>query len=215
MTAKVTKRHYNCGKDHYNYRDGRSLGSYFCILCAKQIYWRTWRYGSGKCNSCVQKGKSLSPEHRSKVVKTLASPFQVGHKTNAGKPTWNKGKQYSISEVARLRNANNPNYFRKGNEHPNWKGGITSLNKLVRQQVAYKTWKRIVIKRDKHRCVLCQSNNSVEAHHIVRLETLIEKLSIVSMEQAYATAALWDVGNGETRCYPCHNLTRVGQPQSS
>lgn len=31
--------------------------SYYCIDCGKEITYRTWKYGTGFCSSCTQKGK--------------------------------------------------------------------------------------------------------------------------------------------------------------
>ncbi|KKL44623.1 hypothetical protein LCGC14_2363840, partial [marine sediment metagenome] len=203
--AEIAPKHYNCGQDHYNYKDGRSLGIYHCVDCGREIYWCTWWYGTQRCGSCVKRGRHFSEEHK-QHLKVALQPyvFKRGHKTNVGKETWNKGKRYSWSEEAIQRNKNSPYQFKPGLLHPNWKGGVSSINKLIRQSQMYRRWQWLVFKQDGFKCRLCESRDSIEVHHLIRLEKLISQYQIGSLGEAYLTPALWDVNNGETRCYSCH-----------
>lgn len=63
-------------------------------------------------------------------------------------------------------------------------------------------WSRFVRTRDGHRCVLCQSNRHVNAHHIVR--------------KCVIPIAEFDTGNGISLCRECHRATHAvwnGRPR--
>lgn len=85
----------------------------------------------------------------------------------------------------------------------NWKGGITQLNKSVRQMRENRKWMDAVKARDGG-CVRCGSTAGLEAHHKIELADLIERHGIRNRDDARACAELWDIENGETLCQKCH-----------
>lgn len=88
--------------------------------------------------------------------------------------------------------------------HYMWKGGITKLNKSIRQMNENRRWMEAVKARDGC-CVRCGSGELLEAHHKTELAALIEQLQITSRDDARAHAAeFWDLDNGMTLCQPCH-----------
>ena len=91
---------------------------------------------------------------------------------------------------------------------PNWKGGITALRKKIRNTFEYKLWREAVYQRDKFTCQKCGTIGSVlHAHHKeISFSELLDKYSILSLEQALACKELWDVSIGETLCKSCHKL---------
>lgn len=203
--------HKIAGENHYSYKDGRSLQRCYCIDCGKAIGWRSWWYGSQKCNSCVKKGEKHSSEHIEKILQSLQQyQFKEGHITNIGRTPWNKDKNYSWSEEVRASKKNSPYYFKSGSLHPNWRGGVSTTSELIRTSDEYNRWRKDIFKRDNYRCVVCSSNKSIEAHHLLSLSTLIQKYNIYSLEDAYKCQEIWDRNNGETRCHECHNLTKRG-----
>ena len=55
----------------------------------------------------------------------------------------------------------------------------------------YSLWRKRVVGRDRYKCVLCGSNNRIQAHHILRwIHNPIERFK---------------VDNGVTLCYECHS----------
>ncbi len=61
----------------------------------------------------------------------------------------------------------------KGENHPNWQGGITPLNKLLRNSAMYQIWRNAVFLRDNFtcqnpNCEFCNNKMGVllNAHHI-------------------------------------------------
>jgi hypothetical protein len=86
---------------------------------------------------------------------------------------------------------------RAGPLSPFWKGGVTRQNIEIRayayQTIEYKRWRRAVLARDDHKCVLCGSEKNLEVDHIQRW---IDHPNL-----------RFDINNGRTLCQPCHQRT--------
>lgn len=85
-----------------------------------------------------------------------------------------------------------------GNEHPNWKGGITPSHKTERKTKEYNEWRSSVYERDKYLCQICldPSHNKLRAHHIFSFKSYPNKR--------------YDIYNGITLCEECHDTTYYG-----
>jgi 5-methylcytosine-specific restriction endonuclease McrA len=92
----------------------------------------------------------------------------------------------------------------RAEKHYLWKGGITKLNKSIRQMTENRRWMDTVKERD-GRCIRCGSTSDLESHHKRSLADLMADLAIKNRDDARKHAAiLWDLENGETLCEPCH-----------
>jgi len=82
-----------------------------------------------------------------------------------------------------------------GDKNPNWRGGITSEDKRIRESAEYRQWRKTVFERDNYTCVNCGDNTggNLEADHI-KPRKLYPDL-------------VFDVDNGRTLCYECHRNT--------
>lgn len=90
----------------------------------------------------------------------------------------------------------------KGEAHPNWKGGITSENHLIRDSVEMKEWRKQVFERDDYTCqmVNCLKRGvELEANHIRSF--------------AHHPHLRTDINNGITLCKKCHKAI-TGKPES-
>lgn len=108
--------------------------------------------------------------------------------------TWQKGKHKNSGFVLTPL---------KGKDNPNWKGGITPINKTIRNSIEYKLWRKAVYERDNYTCQDCgiKSKKGVkaclEAHH----------------KKPFAThpELRLDISNGETLCNKCHDKKPKGR----
>jgi len=81
------------------------------------------------------------------------------------------------------------NYF--GENSPNYRHEITDKEREQRRDMnAQAVWREEVYKLDGHRCVKCERNGKLNAHHI--------------FSHAYYPEKRWDVNNGATLCVYCH-----------
>ena len=95
-----------------------------------------------------------------------------------------------ISEKLKEYRKKNPG-VQSGENHPNWKGGISGDRNRFMSTNEYKEWRTEVFRRDEYKCVCCGVNsNTLEAHHI---------LPYASNEDIRT-----DVSNGVTMCRKHH-----------
>lgn len=86
------------------------------------------------------------------------------------------------------------NKFENGEKHPNWKGGISPENKVIRRSNEFKEWRLKVFERDKYTCQVCKiKGNELHPHHIKPFCDYPE--------------LRFDVSNGQTLCKDCHKKT--------
>lgn len=111
------------------------------------------------------KGKKLSKEHVQKM--------RESHK---GQLPWNTGKQRPESS---------------GENHWNWRGGITPLKKKTRYGSGYKPWRRKVILRDGLSCQLCGTTEG--RMHVDHIKAF-----------AFHPDLRFEVSNGRVLCERCH-----------
>jgi 5-methylcytosine-specific restriction endonuclease McrA len=109
-----------------------------------------------------------------------------------GSVPWNKGTKGLVKP--------NSGSFVKGQfakeKHPNWKGGISSINHLIRTSIEFKEWRKFIYERDKYTCRVCgKVGGKLNADHIKPF--------------AYFPELRFNVDNGRTLCIECHRLTET------
>jgi len=161
------------------------------------------------------KGSKMSVEAKTKISKSLiGNKRAVGYKftdeqkkkvseAGKGRPSWIKGKKWSEEVRKKLSKSRLGKKFtlehRKnmsGNNHWNWKGGITSTNEMIRKSLEYKLWRQAVFERDKFTCIWCGRTGKgvkINADHI--------KPFALYPELRFA------IDNGRTLCRECHLKT--------
>lgn len=133
----------------------------------------------------AKRGKKLSPNQKKNLYK-----FPKGHVPwNAGKKTTPHSEEWKRQVSQKLR----------GENGPNWKGGVTPLHESIRKSVEYKLWRTAVFERDGYTCVWCFAKNGngkttvLHADHIKRFAEYPE--------------LRFAIDNGRTLCAPCHRTT--------
>lgn len=83
-----------------------------------------------------------------------------------------------------------------GNNHPNWKGGLTPVNKRLRNTKKYKIWRTSVFIRDEYTCRICKKRGGLlNADHIKPFSKFPDLRFLVE--------------NGRTLCVQCHRKTET------
>jgi len=146
------------------------------------------------------------------TVETSEKLRNVGRKISA---SYTEERRKEYSEFAKKNNVRPP--LMTGSKHPNWKGGLTDIQHLVRgSKRLYDIWKFPILKRDNFTCTRCQSNKNLEVHHdkismseifhiIVQIRkeeyTWEEKKEFVDQVIAYH---IFNAVSGVTLCERCH-----------
>lgn len=195
----------SCGEDrNVNYSMFRYItrGVYSgkCRDCAQKGHSNTrpWYKHSeetkrkiGEANAIALKGRKFlhlyTPEAREKIVQKLTgrklSPEHI-EKTRLG----HLGKKLSLEHRIKLSDAT------RGSKCHFWRGGITSINQLIRRSLKYRLWRESVFKRDDYTCQFCNvRGGKLHADHIKPF-SLFRELRFV-------------LENGRTLCVECHRKT--------
>jgi 5-methylcytosine-specific restriction endonuclease McrA len=182
-----------------------------CVLCAKPLYRRPFELAKTRYAACLPcrakaqsvvgvtaaqqaglaRGRVKGDNRRRGYVHREESRAKC---SAANKAYWDANPELAVARGAKLR----------AEKHYLWNGGITKLNKSIRQMHENRKWMDAVKARD-GRCLRCGSTSDLESHHVKALGALIGELGIKSREDARRHAGvLWDLANGETLCEPCH-----------
>ena len=169
---------------------------YYCIDCGKEITYGSAKSGNGRCKSCANKGE---------------------RNPNFGKSP-RKGHHHSEETKNKIRNSKY-HQNQRGKNNPNYKDGRKSLYDSIRSLIEYFEWRNKVYKRDKYTCQECYKRDGhIHAHHKKSFAELLQEFlkyydQFSPMEDKETLVRLamkwqpfWDIDNGKTICYDCHNI---------
>jgi len=140
------------------------------------------------------KGKSLSS-----ITKNKMSLKAKGHIVSS--ETREKIREKAIGRLHTQETKDKLSELKIGEKHPNWKGGISSLNQRLRASREYKEWRLMVFGRDNFTCQDCKKRGIyLEAHHIKSFSLFPE--------------FRFDISNGITLCIDCHGKTDLYRKRS-
>lgn len=173
--------------------------------CCKKIRWVIYKnlikYGHHYCASCNNKLRNTKKMELGTVFGRLVV-IDYGTKNGYSICVCECGvtKEYNNKSL-RFGHVNSCGCLKKdnfnnvpkpvGEQHGNWKGGISSDRQRVMSTKKYKDWRNSVFERDNYTCVKCgQVGRTLNAHHIENYADNEEKRM--------------DLDNGITLCKNCH-----------
>lgn len=186
---------------------GRSPNS-VCIVCGVGLYRRPYELARVRHVACMA--------HRAEAQKLSGITDAQREGLSKGRAPGDnhlRGTKKSDSAKAKIRAANRAYWLankaaaiaraKSGPDHYAWNGGISQLNRSIRQMTEHRRWSLAVRARDGC-CVRCGSVENMESHHRDELAALISRHGITNRSEARQCAALWNIENGITLCRRCH-----------
>jgi len=177
-------------------KTGKYIGSkpvlHICKICNKKFYHLLSQNRKFCSRKCVAKNQSINPEIR-KIMEEMVY-IKI------------RGKVLSKEEreIRRIKLGDKL----KGKNNPGWKGGINreSLTRKIRHSAIYRLWRDSVYRKANFICQKCYNIGiGIHAHHIKKMSDILDEYKINTFEQAINCSELWDLNNGITLCYYCHN----------
>lgn len=118
----------------------------------------------------------------------------------------NKTLKQRLAVSKALRGKPRPNL--RGENHPNWKGGVTKLMDKIKVHYKYRQWRSDIFTRDNFTCQECrQRGGNLEAHHLKRISDILQENFIKTIDNAINCEEIWNINNGQTLCRDCHKKT--------
>lgn len=183
-----------------------------CQGCGTGVYRRPWQLKKGlsfiSCKSCISTIKSQHPELHKGLVK-IPKGFKwdsesVAKRSGDKSYLWRGGRpkcadcktelQFTYAQK-RCRECHTK--FAVKENSANWRGGITSENKLERIRFS-KTIAKEVYRRDGYKCQKCGSKKNLQVDHIQRWSEYVEGRFLMD--------------NCRTLCMRCHYEITFNRP---
>lgn len=192
------------------------------------------KYCSRKCKDDSQKGKPTWNAGTKGVMKPNQTSFKNGHDKgkrfkkgnvphNAGTATVYKGNCKQCDEEFKASSrklghekAENKKFcskecqyiFNRGENNPNWRGGLATIQETIRKSHIYVKWRKQILKERHFTCEECgQLGGRLEVHHIKAFSEILNENKIETIEEAKRCIELWDKENTQCLCKPCHKET--------
>jgi len=158
---------------------------YKCKVCKKKWYdypsrIKTKKYCSKKCLgiSNIESCRSRSIGNNWGSLKRITPEFR---------------KKISLAHKSKIRP--NVSTSKMGSKNPNWRGGISPINKRIRRSSKFFQWRKKVFERDNYTCQKCgKRGGELHPDHIKQF--------------AYYPELRFELSNGRTLCKECHMKTK-------
>lgn len=102
-----------------------------------------------------------------------------------------------------------------GEDHPNWKGGVSTLSQRVREYISNKYITYKALERDNFQCKICGSTKDLAAHHIIPFKNIMDRIIDEHEDLEIESAEMYNIcvedpeinniNNLITVCSDCHH----------
>jgi 5-methylcytosine-specific restriction endonuclease McrA len=157
-----------------------------CLTCNKAITVFLWEIKVGKGKFCSQSCAAISR------IDSLRKRSLGNNWGSLRKITPELRKRLSLSQTGKSKP--NGSLAKMGVRNPNWRGGVTPINKRIRNSAKFARWRQAVFERDDYTCQFCkQRGGELHPDHIKQF--------------AFYPKLIFKITNGRTLCKSCHQKT--------
>jgi 5-methylcytosine-specific restriction endonuclease McrA len=146
----------------------------------------------------------MTGKKHSKQTRKKMSESQKGHPTSLEtrmRQSTSAHSRPSASKETRIKMS----LSHRGKLSPHWRGGLTPLNKSLRNTAEYELWRNSVFLKDNFTCQVCgKRGGDLEADHLVLFTDLIQENGIKDLAGGLNCKKLWLISHGQTLCKHCH-----------
>jgi 5-methylcytosine-specific restriction endonuclease McrA len=162
-----------------------------CVVCKKTYYRRGNRAFKTCSLACVGAYKAVMQKGKPQLRKGITIQCKTCGAERYCYPCQKDARYCSV----KCRGADPESSAKiSGENHYNWKGGITPINQLGRKSKEYAIWRKMVFERDNFTCQICgERGNSLNADHIKPWSLFPD--------------SRYELDNGRTLCVSCHKKT--------
>lgn len=96
-----------------------------------------------------------------------------------------------------------------GENHPNWKGGISTLSQRVREYLTDKHITSEVLKRDHYKCKICGSKKDLDVHHLIPFKQIIDRIVDEHPELEINSTEMYNICVSDSEINNLNNLITV------
>lgn len=179
----------------------------FCLSCsAKNSISK-----KPQCSKEYWELSDIKEKHSNSVKSSEKYKIGIDNRDISGDKNPMYGKSHKIESIQKM------SISRTGKIGENataWKGGKLTITRMVKEYQNRNGWYKNIYIRDNFRCVKCNSNKKIEAHHILPIKNIVDmyKSNFLDKEELYNFLIKLDIindvnlNNGITLCRECHKL---------
>lgn len=179
----------------------------FCLSCSAKNSINK----KPQCSKEYWESKDVKEKHSNSVKNSDKYITALSNRDNSGEKNPMYGKSHKIESIKKM------SISRTGKIGENataWKGGKLTITRMVKGYQNRNDWYKNIYKRDSFRCVKCNSNKKIEAHHILPVKNIVDSYKDLFTDkyELYNFLIKLDIindvnlNNGITLCRECHKL---------
>lgn len=196
--------------DHIVVENDISYVEFHCQQCNQISRKKIYRYGNEKYHCCSWSCYTQLPNKEKPYSKITKDCPNCGKKISKFPSLFSGKRSFCSRRCSSIFN------HKTGKESIFYIDGRTPFRKILKGSDQYNIWRLKVYKKYNYKCIKCESNKNIHAHHKIKFSIIlknflsinknldIEKDKYQLLNLAFNFLPFWDINNGEVLCQKCH-----------